>query len=575
MEEIENIKNELNEIKTARDNIKTALENEGETVTNDIRTYANTIPNVNKVKTVNSVEADTNKNVQLDASKINIDDTAEAKQTIKVAIETLRNDVNNISVPEYSVIETTVTEGYSKTYSLTKDGTEVGVKINIPKDLVVNKGSVKVVATAGTPYDGAVVGDKYLDIELNDPTKDHIYIPVKELVDVYTGKNNNKTHVVIGSDNSIEVQIQSGSIEKTDLKQELQDEITNAPSLIYTDSIPVNTAIQTDLGKYQEMYDTFKSGKDVIFIGSMGGIYQVFLLKKNAPIINNTVAAYSTVNFGESSTNSYSQLNNESYSLAMTINNDTVTSVLVSLAVTKKLNSIDPTKIYTTPFIPTNSGHPATKKYVDDSIVTYTAGRGIVVNDSNAIENLIAPILLDSSDANFNNDFIDMLFNYMDENGEKGTILVFYIDGYEFVMNGNILNMSNIMYLSSNIYNSSYLLINVLDAATNSDVQIKKIHLNPIESILDVSGITSTNRYVELPYTSEDLDVYLNGEKLLCTSSINGVETDDIKNNYSCYTHYDANSGKDRLYFTSDYTIESIDKLVVRQYGVSESYVKG
>ncbi len=87
MEEIENIKNELNEIKTARDNIKTALENEGETVTNDIRTYADTIPNVNKVKTVNSVEADENKNVQLDASKINVDDTAETKQTIKDTIE--------------------------------------------------------------------------------------------------------------------------------------------------------------------------------------------------------------------------------------------------------------------------------------------------------------------------------------------------------------------------------------------------------------------------------------------------------------------------------------------------------
>ena len=344
MEEIENIKNELNEIKTARDSIKTALENEGETVTNDIRTYADTIPNVNKVKTVNSVEADENKNVQLDASKINIDDTAETKQTIKDTIEdilaslgsnakvlfwdgnevsstdteglkvwtdlihyiyagddnyaiivgkipdtmlgssdsyrplfvfgweqvsgtiTLKSinrrrayvnsmegvttpysyvytlkliysgnqvrtvykitetvseyksylpagdlsneqditpyipekdyqptskkyvddEISKIEIPDYSIIETTVTEGYSKTYSLTKDGTEVGVKINIPKDLVVNKGSVKVVATAGTPYEGAVVGDKYLDIELNDPTQDHIYIPVKELVDVYT-----------------------------------------------------------------------------------------------------------------------------------------------------------------------------------------------------------------------------------------------------------------------------------------------------------------------------------------------------------------------------------------------------
>lgn len=284
MEEIENIKNELEEIKTARDNIKTALQNEGETVTNDIRTYADTIPNVNKVKTVNSVGADTNKNIQLDASKINLDDTVETKQTVKEVIEDmntkvlvsdtmsknvfiakgnkeaydcigmeiwehtldgetrmrnhnasriysssgsikiqgmhdgvtdinisvepenvvfdpqesgltstkiapaireLKGNIDNITVPEYSVKETTVTEGYSKTYSLTKDGAEVGVKINIPKDLVVNRGSVKVVATADTPYDGAVVGDKYLDIELNDPTQDHIYIPVKELVDVY------------------------------------------------------------------------------------------------------------------------------------------------------------------------------------------------------------------------------------------------------------------------------------------------------------------------------------------------------------------------------------------------------
>jgi len=297
LEEIENIKNELNEIKTARDSIKTALENEGETVTNDIRTYADTIPNVNKVKTVNSVEADENKNVQLDASKINVDDTAETKQTVKEvsdkiidtdkatisfyvndtadninislfgktvsnnnynidtnnpknggansflrnydksimfrkinnsngridlsvasenvifdpqesgitstkiapAIRELKGKIDAISVPDYSVIETTVTEGYSKTYSLTKDGVEVGVKINIPKDLVVNKGNVKVVATAGTPYEGAVVGDKYLDIELNDPTQDHIYIPVKELVDVYTAGDG----IEISADNVI------------------------------------------------------------------------------------------------------------------------------------------------------------------------------------------------------------------------------------------------------------------------------------------------------------------------------------------------------------------------------------
>lgn len=186
MADIDNLKSNLEEIQTARDNIKTALENEGETVTNDIRTYADAIPNVNKVKTVNNINADTNKNVQIDASNINVDDTVEIKQTVKTKLEALGIEIQNITVPEYSIKESTTTAGYSKTYSLTKDGAEVGVKVNIPKDLVINKGTVKVVATADTPYEGAVVGDKYLDIELNDPTKDHIYIPVKELVDVYT-----------------------------------------------------------------------------------------------------------------------------------------------------------------------------------------------------------------------------------------------------------------------------------------------------------------------------------------------------------------------------------------------------
>lgn len=96
MAEIDNLKSDLEEIQTARDSIKVALQNEGETVTNDIRTYANAIPNVNKVKTVNGVSADSNKNVQIDASKINIDDTATNKETVKVAINNINNKVTTL-----------------------------------------------------------------------------------------------------------------------------------------------------------------------------------------------------------------------------------------------------------------------------------------------------------------------------------------------------------------------------------------------------------------------------------------------------------------------------------------------
>lgn len=161
--------------------------------------------------------------------------------TFQTAIDELAADINNVSVPEYSIAESTTTEGYAKTYSLTKDGTEVGVKINIPKDLVVNSGTVKEVTTANTPYTGAVVGDKYLDLVLNDSAEDHIYIPVKDLVDVYTGKAGTKVSVSISDANEISADIVSGSIAKTDLASALQTEITNATNKANTNAENITT----------------------------------------------------------------------------------------------------------------------------------------------------------------------------------------------------------------------------------------------------------------------------------------------------------------------------------------------
>lgn len=156
-------------------------------------------------------------------------------------VDTLETKVDSISVPEYSMAESTTTEGYAKTYSLTKDGTEVGVKINIPKDLVINSGSVKEVTTANTPYTGAAVGDKYLDLVLNDSAEDHIYIPVKDLVDVYTGKAGTKVNVSISDNNEISADIVSGSIAKTDLTSALQTEITNATNKANTNAENITT----------------------------------------------------------------------------------------------------------------------------------------------------------------------------------------------------------------------------------------------------------------------------------------------------------------------------------------------
>lgn len=83
--------------------------------------------------------------------------------------------------------------GYLKTYVIKQGKDEVG-KINIPKDFLVKSGTVETVKTENDPYNGAKVGEKYLDFVINTKdsaegtaTAEHIYIPVKDLTDIYKG----------------------------------------------------------------------------------------------------------------------------------------------------------------------------------------------------------------------------------------------------------------------------------------------------------------------------------------------------------------------------------------------------
>ena len=79
--------------------------------------------------------------------------------------------------------------GMAATYQLYKGAAAVGAKINIPKDMVVSSGSVETCAVADQPVEGLVPGDKYIDLVLANADNSHIYIPVSDLVDKYTGGN--------------------------------------------------------------------------------------------------------------------------------------------------------------------------------------------------------------------------------------------------------------------------------------------------------------------------------------------------------------------------------------------------
>jgi hypothetical protein len=111
----------------------------------------------------------------------------------------------------------TVTAGgtsdlYSKRYGIYQGATgssaspvasEKLTDIDIPKDMVVESGTVETVTTQDVPYPGAQVGDKYIDLILANATSSHVYIPVKDLVDTYTGGTTTDGTITISASNEI------------------------------------------------------------------------------------------------------------------------------------------------------------------------------------------------------------------------------------------------------------------------------------------------------------------------------------------------------------------------------------
>ena len=84
---------------------------------------------------------------------------------------------------------TTADTGFAATYQLFKGSTAIGDKINIPKDMVVQSGSVKTATAADVTaaiYPGVTEGDLYIDLVIANSDSAHIYIPVNGLVEFPT-----------------------------------------------------------------------------------------------------------------------------------------------------------------------------------------------------------------------------------------------------------------------------------------------------------------------------------------------------------------------------------------------------
>lgn len=146
---------------------------------------------------VSSVGATAGKGIEIEGTEtaptVGIKLDSNAKNAASLSENGLMVTIPDVDIPEYTIVKlTTATTGYLASYQLQKDGAGVGAVINIPKDYLVKDVDLKTSTGEGDPS-GFAAGTKYIDFTINtydtqagSGTETHIYLDVKELVDVYT-----------------------------------------------------------------------------------------------------------------------------------------------------------------------------------------------------------------------------------------------------------------------------------------------------------------------------------------------------------------------------------------------------
>ena len=175
------------------------------------------------------------------------------ERTLETVGKVLSNDGEDaIWVDQPVLIKQQVAEqGYSSTYYMEDYlGNQLGAKINIPLDMVVESGTVEVCTEDDVPVEGYRVGDKYIDLVLANTAQNHLYILVNDLIDVYTAGNgldlvDNEFSVdttdttivdVVPTLNSVKF-VQSGGV-KAELNKKTDKELTsaNGKALIFNET---------------------------------------------------------------------------------------------------------------------------------------------------------------------------------------------------------------------------------------------------------------------------------------------------------------------------------------------------
>lgn len=157
------------------------------------------------------------------------------KQTIKQGKTGSEKEVGTIVVPDLKMeVKAIPNDGYLKTYQFTY-GTGTTFEVDIPKDLVVKSGEV-ITVTDESPVSGLTNGT-YLKLVIVNQT-DPVYIDVKDLCDVYTGKTvTDGVSVSISGTNEISAALVGKAVAEENLTDDLANKINGLDSALTWGSI--------------------------------------------------------------------------------------------------------------------------------------------------------------------------------------------------------------------------------------------------------------------------------------------------------------------------------------------------
>ena len=140
-------------------------------------------------------------------------------------------------------------------YTLSQGGTEIG-KINIPKDMVVQSGSVVTGTWNGNTFTESASGKgKAIKLVIAN-SSDIVYINVADLVDAYTAEETDTINLSITNNNIITAIVKEGSIKLVHLTTELQSLINGKVDKVEGKGLSTNDYTNADKTKLANLHET-------------------------------------------------------------------------------------------------------------------------------------------------------------------------------------------------------------------------------------------------------------------------------------------------------------------------------